>query len=263
MATNLFHQLSITAASATLGLAVFTSLPATGATVTYNFEFKRSITDFGLPPLQPPITGSFSYEDRLLVERPTAFGASFYSSAAAEYYDIDQCLVYSNRFFGGSPCFPSGSYVSLTDFQINFSEKIFSKSTAKYFDLIWDINPFYKPPYPYGGYSSDFPTGLRGTATWENPYLNLTLTRNSSDRTHFVVIASSTIQNLCGNCATFFDNGLYSYAFTVSEFDFSKQDTTTTPVPEGRQELALLGLGILGFASLLKKKIASLLFPSA
>jgi len=223
MVTNLFQKLALATASTTLGLTVFSPTATTAATITYDFKFDL--------PNQPPITGSFSYDDSLVEDYPLIrypFG-----SYPPEFPD---CPFY---------CISGGSFVRPTDFQINISGTKFTKNNSTTFDLIFEKDV---PRFFGSGFLLGYATGFRGTATWNNPYLSL-------------VFDSITFFGYGGSFSTDVtkpaDIDYFSPQFYVSESSFTQRNTDNTVVPEGQQELALLGLGILGIASLLKKKIAS------
>ena len=251
MATNLFHQLSITAASATLGLAVFNSLPATAAIVTYDFEFKY-FAPYPEALLETPITGSFSYDESSFQARGFV-GLDFVEGISGKptigsFSSLEDC--YLNAFFPDPCAYDPGGEVSLTDFQINFSGITFTKQNAEKFNIIWNMKQFIN--YPLGSFQR---TGLAGSATWNNPYLNLNF---------------STIGGLLGSPLDFLPDSPRGYyvelstslptsltSFITVESEFTRRNTTATEIPEGPKEPALLGLGLLGLAKLLKRKIAS------
>jgi len=250
MATNLFHQLSITAASATLGLAVFNSLPATAAIVTYDFEFKY-FEPYPEALLETPITGSFSYDESSF-QAGGFFGLDFVEEIPGKptirsFSSLEDC--YLNAFFPDTCGYDPGGEVSLTDFQINFSGITFTKQNAENFNIIWNMEKFIN--YPLGSFRR---TGLEGSATWNNPYLNLDFTKfgglgspldflPNSPRGYYVELSTSLPTSLT--------------RFITVESEFTRRNTTATEIPEGPKELALLGLGLLGLAKLLKRKIAS------
>jgi len=251
MATNLFHQLSITAASATLGLAVFNSLPATAAIVTYDFEFKYFET-YPEALLETPITGSFSYDESSFqaggfVGLDLGDPISSDKPTIRSFSTLEDC--YLNAFFPDTCGYDAGGEVSLTDFQINFSGITFTKQNAEKFNIIWNMKQFIN--YPLGSFQR---TGLAGSATWNNPYLNLNFSRfgplgnpldflPDSPRGYYVELSTSLPTSLT--------------SFITVESEFTRRNTTATEIPEGPKEPALLGLGLLGLAKLLKRKIAS------
>jgi hypothetical protein len=226
MVTNLLHKLALATASTTLGLAVISPIPSTAATVTYDFQF-----DFS-PLSETPITGSFSYDDFLVEDYPII--------------NIGYCGVFPENPELG--CLPGGSFVEVTDFRLNISGKTFTNREAETFNLIWNINvPFFisGPPGPTPSYYS---SALEGTVSWGNPYLSLAFGSLAK------VGASGSISTDITHPANvaFGEPNLFTTSYTLRNIE-------PTSVPEGQQELALLSLGLLGFASLLKKKLASYL----
>jgi hypothetical protein len=267
MTTTFFQTLALATTTTTLALAVISSPSVTAATITYDFELNSAFvptSPFTLP-LQPPITGSFTYDEESLVplNEDIYYGDFFGPHRGPVTYPNDRAK--SCQGSSSIPCITGGSSAPLTNFQINFSGNVFTKATAQTFDIRWNINPSLRLPYHFGTVLSTvllddkrvLLPGLKGTATWNNPYLNLSFPTFPLNPDTFLVFASSTLPNLCTNCTSSSDNGIYTYVFPISQLNYTKRTTTTTPIPEGPQELALLGLGLFGIATLLKKKLSS------
>ena len=91
-------------------------------------------------------------------------------------------------------------------------------------------------------------SALEGTVSWVNPYLSLAFGSLAKIGPHGSI--STDITHPAG--VGFGEPNLFRTSYTLRNIE-------PTSVPEGQQELALLSLGLLGFASLLKKKLASYL----
>jgi hypothetical protein len=185
------------------------------ATVTYDFIVDQ--------PSQSTITGTLSYDDSSIF---------YYPAVSIFRFEPLDCYLYSSA--GPLPpyCGSGGSYARLTDFSINVFGNTFTKSNAETFDLVWQIDV----PRRVG----DSYTGLANTASWNNPSLSLSFN---------YLIASPTLVSIG---STDINNNPVSISGSLS---YTLRNINSTSVPEGRQELAILSLGLLGFISLLKKKV--------
>lgn len=206
MATNVFHKLALATASVTFGLNVCSSLSATAATVTYDFSNRGFI-------------GSFSYEDSSITYYPNL-------------PETIPCPSYSPAEARPTYCASEGFSVPLTDFLVNVNGNVFTKSDAQTFNIIWKKD---YPQFTGGGFVLPY-TGLEGSVTFENPYLNLFFYTYPAGGTQAGITEIGT-----------------EYLGGVS---FNLRNIEPTSVPEGQQELALLGLGLVGLISLLKKKLS-------
>jgi hypothetical protein len=236
MAINLSQKLALATASTTLCLTVSTSLPTTAAIVTYDFNF--------FPYNQPTITGSFSYDTSSVIDYPAQY---VWLGHDPSEFGLPSCYLF-NSSDPNLPnyCISSGSSVrQFIDFQLNFSGTTFTKNNAETFDLTWERDF----PETHGlSFYGPF-TGFSGTATWNNPFLSLAFFNPPGPF------------GLLGNFSTDITNPAttsnFVNTFDMSESSFTLRVVEPTSVPEGRQEPALLALGVLSIASFLKKKISS------
>jgi hypothetical protein len=168
---------------------------------------------------QNGITGSFSYDDSSVNYYPNPPEAI----PCPSYPPVGARPIY---------CASEGFSVPLTDFRVNVFGNVFTKSDAQTFNIIW------KKDYPEF-FARDFVltyTGLQGSLILENPYLNIFFYTYPSGG------SMAGINNGIGGVVEF------------GRLSFNLRNIEPTSVPEGQQELALLGLGLVGFISLLKKK---------
>ncbi len=222
MATNFFHKLVLATASVTFGLNVCSSLSATAATVTYDFSNRG-------------FTGSFSYDDSLASYFPATYFSSLGSSDSnPNPPETIPCASYSSAEPLPPYCVSRGSFVPLTDFQVNVNGNVFTKSDAQTFNIIWqrDIPVVIARPFLFTY------TGLLGAASFGNPYPQLFFYTYPFGGTQAGITEIG---------------GRTQYLGGVS---FNLRNIEPTSVPEGQQELALLGLGLVGLISLLKKKLS-------
>lgn len=241
MATTLFQRLALVTTSTALSLTAISPSPATA----FYFNLYLTITYDPYALLEVPISGTFSL-DSSSIRDLGVIGYGF-GESTEDYPDLETCYSFQPI------CFSQGSLAKVTDFQVNFLGKIFTQNTAKSFNFT------YVTDYFYIGHYIRFPslyTGLIGEATWDNPSLVFGITSTSQ-----LPEQRETKSSFAGYFKTNLPNPYQSTTgfnfFDLSASDYNPGDTEPTPVPEGKTELAILGLGLLGFAKFLKKKINS------
>jgi hypothetical protein len=171
---------------------------------------------------QNVITGSFSYDDSSVNYYPNPPEAipcpSYPPSGARPIY-----------------CASEGFSVPLTDFLVNVNGNVFTESDAQTFNIIWKKD---YPEFSAANFVLTY-TGLQGSLILENPYLDILFYTYPE-----------------GGSLAAINTGIGGSFQEFGRLSFNLRNIEPTSVPEGQQELALLGLGLVGFISLLKKKLS-------